>query len=137
MEHDNVNHPKHYMEGFAPVNIECIDITRHMDFCLGNAFKYVWRAGKKGGKKKALEDLDKALWYLDLCSKSVKWGPREATAEGAKAVFRLIKYPEDNGREDCRYRALWSMIDDVSIDTTTTLMEIEELKSYFKEERIV
>ena len=57
MEHDNVNHPKHYTKGFAPVNIECIDITRHMDFCLGNAFKYVWRAGKKGGKKKALEDL--------------------------------------------------------------------------------
>ena len=94
MEHDNVNHPKHYMEGFAPVNIECIDITRHMSFCLGNAFKYVWRAGKKGGKEKAIEDLEKAKWYLieasrqnerGMCSKYEVEGMR-----AARAVFGLL-----------------------------------------------
>ena len=65
MEYDNVNHPKHYMEGPVTRLIECIDITRYLPFSLGNAIKYVWRAGSKGDTDKALEDLDKALWYLD------------------------------------------------------------------------
>ena len=62
MNNDNVNHPRHY-SGIA-ATVECIDISRHMPFSLGNAFKYVWRAGKKGSKEKAQEDLEKALWYL-------------------------------------------------------------------------
>ena len=56
---DPVNHPKHYCS--HPSGIECIQITRHMNFCLGNAIKYIWRADEKG---KALEDLDKAIFYL-------------------------------------------------------------------------
>lgn len=56
---DNIN-PKHYKE--HPSGIECIDITKHMGFCLGNAIKYIWRAGKKGD---AIEDLQKAVWYLE------------------------------------------------------------------------
>jgi hypothetical protein len=42
--------------------VECIDIAEHMTFNLGNAVKYVWRAGEKGDR---LEDLKKARWYLD------------------------------------------------------------------------
>jgi hypothetical protein len=57
---DPVNHPAHYT-GHAS-GIECIEITRHMSFNLGNVIKYVWRADNKG---KALEDLRKARWYLD------------------------------------------------------------------------
>ena len=56
---DPVNHPKHYTS--HPSGIECIQITRHMNFCLGNAIKYIWRADEKG---KAIEDLDKAIFYL-------------------------------------------------------------------------
>ena len=56
---DNVNHPKHYTS--HPSGIECIQITRHMGFNLGNAFKYIWRAGLKDN---AVEDLEKALWYI-------------------------------------------------------------------------
>lgn len=56
---DPVNHPKHYTS--HPSKIECIQITRHMNFCLGNAIKYIWRADEKG---KAIEDLDKAIFYL-------------------------------------------------------------------------
>ena len=56
---DPVNHPKHYCS--HPSGIECIQITRHMNFCLGNAIKYIWRADEKG---KAIEDLDKAIFYL-------------------------------------------------------------------------
>lgn len=59
---DIINHPAHYTGVIA--EIECIDIARHLNFQLGNALKYVWRAGKKGGSDMELEDLKKALWYL-------------------------------------------------------------------------
>jgi hypothetical protein len=57
---DMVNAPPHYKN--HPSGVECICITEHMNFCLGNAVKYIWRAGLKGN---ALEDLAKARWYLD------------------------------------------------------------------------
>lgn len=62
---DNVNHPPHYNSGKAECpscerRIECIDITRHMNFNIGNAFKYLWRSEHKGG----IEDLKKAIWYI-------------------------------------------------------------------------
>jgi hypothetical protein len=58
--YDAVNHPKHYTQ--HPSGIECIQITEHMTFCLGNALKYVWRAGLKGDE---IEDLRKAVWYIE------------------------------------------------------------------------
>lgn len=63
---DNVNHPPHYTSSEAKCfncdfPIECIDITRHMNFNIGNAVKYLWRYNLKNG----LEDLKKARWYLD------------------------------------------------------------------------
>ena len=57
---DKVNHPKHYTKHQS--GIECIQITEHMDFCLGNAIKYIWRADLK---EDAIEDLRKARWYID------------------------------------------------------------------------
>jgi hypothetical protein len=57
--HDPVNHPKHYTT--HPSGVECIDITRHMGFNLGNAMKYIWRCDLK---RDAIEDLEKAVWYL-------------------------------------------------------------------------
>lgn len=56
---DNVNHPKHYTG--HPSGVECITITEHMSFCLGNAVKYIWRADLKND---AIEDLEKAKWYI-------------------------------------------------------------------------
>ena len=58
-KNDNIEHPKHYTS--HPSGIECIQITRHMQFNLGNAVKYIWRADLKND---ALEDLEKAVWYL-------------------------------------------------------------------------
>jgi len=58
----NVNHPKHYTS--HPSGVECIQITEHMNFCLGNAIKYIWRAGEKD-QTKEIEDLQKARWYLE------------------------------------------------------------------------
>lgn len=52
--------PAHYRS--HPSGVECIEITKHMNFCLGNAIKYIWRAGLKG---EALEDLKKAAWYIN------------------------------------------------------------------------
>lgn len=57
---DSVNHPRHYTS--HPSGVECIAVTEHMNFCVGNAVKYLWRAGLKGD---ALEDLKKARWYID------------------------------------------------------------------------
>lgn len=57
-KHDPVNHPKHYTN--HPSGIECIQITEHMSFTIGNAIKYLWRADLKNG----LEDLEKAAWYI-------------------------------------------------------------------------
>ena len=67
---DNVNHPLYYIWLKDKCGIEVIDITRHMDFDLGNVVKYVLRQGLKSeegmsNKEKAIEDLKKAKWYLD------------------------------------------------------------------------
>ena len=56
---DLVNHPPHYKT--HPHGLECIEVTEHMNFCTGNTVKYIWRAGEKGD---AIQDLEKALWYL-------------------------------------------------------------------------
>jgi hypothetical protein len=59
-KHNSVEHPTHYTS--HPSGIECIQITEHMNFCVGNAIKYLWRDGLKGN---AIDDLKKARWYID------------------------------------------------------------------------
>lgn len=55
-----VRNPSHYNS--HPSGIECIEITEDMTFCLGNATKYIWRAGLK---QSAVQDLQKAIWYIE------------------------------------------------------------------------
>ena len=55
---EKVDHPQHYNS--HPSCVEAIDIVQYMGFCLGNAFKYVYRYQHKNG----IEDLKKAIWYL-------------------------------------------------------------------------
>ena len=67
-EEDKVNHPSWYTK--HPSGVECIDITEHHDFCIGNAIKYLWRAGLKteqgiSDSSKEIEDLEKAVWYIN------------------------------------------------------------------------
>ena len=57
---DAVNNPKHYTS--HPSGLECIELSRHLDFNRGNALKYIWRCDLK---KDAIEDLKKAIWYLE------------------------------------------------------------------------
>lgn len=68
---DAIN-PEHYKD--TPPNSgihgECIDYSERIGFLLGNAFKYVWRAGRKGDLR---EDLRKALWYLDRAERTAAY----------------------------------------------------------------
>jgi hypothetical protein len=59
---DPVNHPSHYTKG----KIECIDfiMDKKLNFCRGNAVKYIVRAGLKDPTKE-VEDLKKAIFYLN------------------------------------------------------------------------
>ena len=60
MKEDRVNNPKHYTS--HPSGIECIEISKHYNFCIGNAIKYLWRNGLKqedgmSAEEKQIEDL--------------------------------------------------------------------------------
>lgn len=66
MSKDNVN-PDHYRT--HPSGVECIVVTQHFNFCIGNAIKYLWRNGLKVDEgrdptEKQIEDLKKARWYI-------------------------------------------------------------------------
>lgn len=70
---DPVNHPAHYCDG----GIEVIDFikAKNLDFCLGNAVKYISRSGKKHEAdmtaiEKTIQDIEKAIWY---CNKEIEW----------------------------------------------------------------
>ena len=59
-EYTPVNHPLHY--NVHPNGIECIDVVEGFNFNIGNAIKYLWRAGLKSDD--AVKDLEKAAWYV-------------------------------------------------------------------------
>lgn len=66
-EEDAVNHPSHYNSD--PSGVECIEITRHRNFNIGAAFKYLWRAGLKEDSsldnlEKEIQDLEKAIFHI-------------------------------------------------------------------------
>ena len=78
---DIVNYPPHYRAHAS--GVECIQITEHMSFCLGNAIKYIWRAGVKSSDP--VEDLSKAVWYLN------------------REIAKIEKNQEERVRELVRY----------------------------------
>lgn len=59
--YDPVSKPEHY--NVDPSGVECIQITRHRNFAIGNAIKYLWRAGLKDDQTH-VQDLRKAIWYI-------------------------------------------------------------------------
>jgi hypothetical protein len=66
---DNVKHPAHYADTVP--GIECIQVTQHFNFNRGNAIKYIWRAGHKNDE---IEDLKKAIQYLEFEIKRIEEG---------------------------------------------------------------
>lgn len=63
MDKESVNHPDHYGGKENPYEAIKVIMAWELDFCLGNAIKYISRAGKKDPEKE-IEDLKKAIWYL-------------------------------------------------------------------------
>lgn len=101
LDNDPVNHPSHYTS--HPSGVECIQVTEHMSFNVGNAIKYLWRAGMKGAQ---LQDLEKARWYVDreiqrLAPKEVEQGvvkePPLKTAGGRPIRSAVDFHPNGQG----------------------------------------
>jgi hypothetical protein len=84
---EKVNHPKHYNN--HPSGVEAIDVIQYMNFCLGNAFKYVYRYKDKNG----IEDLKKAVWYLEK-QKTVMLKAHLAITHTATSDFYRILHHE-------------------------------------------
>ena len=87
---DNINHPKHYED--AGYLVQPIDVCQELPFCLGNAVKYLCRAGAKEGCPE-LEDLKKARWYLkrQLCLLDNGSMAAVMSARGACAARFLVE----------------------------------------------
>jgi Ribonuclease G/E len=92
---DNVNKPKHYR--MHPSGIECIQITEHMKFNLGNAMKYIWRSDLKDAK---VEDLQKAIWYLNREINRIEGQDYNRNREEGS---RLYKPMWENKTEETKY----------------------------------
>jgi hypothetical protein len=78
-----VDHPQHYTSD--PSGVECIEITRHRNFNVGNAIKYLWRAGlkqsaDKSAQEKQIEDLKKAAFYIndEILRLQEEWGMKDS-----------------------------------------------------------
>ena len=90
---DPVNHPSHYTQ----YEHEVIELTEQLDFCVGNACKYILRAPYKGNE---IQDLRKALWYIDRSVKAQSLVPHQAREVSMSfndpIVFKLVcAYPCD------------------------------------------
>lgn len=88
---DDVTKPRHYLS--HPSGIECIQIAEHMNFCLGNAIKYIWRAGLK--TEDPVKDLRKAVWYLNREIERISGGNPEEI-ERVRSIFDF-KYVTKEG----------------------------------------
>ena len=85
---DPVNHPPHYTNHAS--GVECITVTEHMNFCRGNAMKYLWRAGEKGQE---IQDLRKARWYIDreISRLEAAAAPISASIEDIRVLMDRLK----------------------------------------------
>ena len=93
--HD-VDHPDHYTS--HPAGIECIQVTEHMNFCRGNAIKYIWRAGSKDNE---VQDLLKARWYITRELKRLGYDEDAAdTDDGADDTDDYIDDDIDDDDDD-------------------------------------
>ncbi len=102
---DRVVHPSHYTWLKDKCGIEVIDITRHMNFSLGNAIKYILRSGHKSEEgytdtEKQIEDLEKAKWYIEDEIKSLKGkypeNPPDEILLHANEISALSDLAKDN-----------------------------------------
>lgn len=88
---ESVEHPQHYTA--HPSGVECIQIVEHMSFNIGNAMKYLWRCDYKNAK---LEDLKKAVWYVQREIERVEMNPPDIALEGMKETSVGMDHREDS-----------------------------------------
>lgn len=104
-EHDPVNHPEHYTQ----YEHEVIELTEKLDFCLGNAVKYILRAPFKGNQ---IQDLEKARWYLNHKLEMLHPGESLPRASDDKLVASFknpvlnILFEDGTGSVSRLYRAI-------------------------------
>lgn len=118
---DMVNSPKHYT-GYSMV-VEPIIICKELSFCIGNAVKYIVRAGLKGAPEKELEDYKKAGYYITA-------GATESISETALQVFNIVKdaFPED------KRHIIELLLNEDTMDAYEEVnKKIEELEAKFNE----
>lgn len=103
-QNDPVNHPEHYTN--HPSGIECIEITKHYDFSIGNAIKYLWRSGLKqeiglSSRQKEKQDLEKAIWYINQKIKDLS--PKEVAKckECGSTDVEIKAWINPNGNKFC------------------------------------
>ena len=106
---DNVNAPSHYCTG----KFECIDVMEEVfgkeaveDFCICNAFKYLYRKNKKNG----IEDIQKAQWYLNkylalegVSATNMKYKPEDPTFISCTACKFADCDEHEEPCRDCKY----------------------------------
>ena len=119
-----VNHQAHYAPIFESRSIECIDIAQHLDFCRGNAFKYVWRAGLKGESEKAIEDCEKAKFYMSC---ALEMGDIAT----ARAVFSTIRMPEE---KSSIARIKYNVLREILMDKFFAIDAINTLENAFRKD---
>ena len=96
---DPVTHPAHYT--MHPSGVECLTITRHMGFNLGNAVKYIWRADLKGN---SIQDLRKAAFYIadEIAKREAEQItlPNENLTPAAHTALRVAAGVRNHAAED-------------------------------------
>jgi hypothetical protein len=127
---DPITRPKHYTQ--HPSGIEPIQITENFNFCLGNAFKYVARYQKKNG----IEDLDKAVWYLEReIGRRQVTGPDMAVPLGANGQFDDYVSAEDTEVATVLQLIFLAQITQYAITPIrTAIILIKDLRSMFATE---
>lgn len=83
---DMVNHPPHYTG--HPSGVECIEVAEYLPFCLGNAFKYLFRRDAKGN---AVENIEKAIWYVNRHNETYPNKP-QLPADARTALGEIVAH---------------------------------------------
>ena len=122
---DTIN-PDYYKD--TPFGLEVIEITQHYDFCIGNALKYIFRAGKKHeqgmkDKEKHVDDLKKAVWYLNAEIKKITEGEPKERKLGSICVHYKDGKEDTFSSLDKFYDFLKSLAADFNLEMTFKYMD--------------
>lgn len=113
-----ISKPKHY--NIHPSKVEQIEISEAMTFCIGNAFKYVFRSEHKGT---TIQDLKKAIWYLEHHLKLLAI-TEENFAERDKKIKKIIRHEKNHVKKEI-FNTLYYQQDETGTKYAIKLIEQE------------